>query len=179
MPRLPAVTVPNDENRAAYEYLLKTRGPAGLKGGFGVMLASPEACQRVAHLGSYVRFDSPVPELIREMAATAISAEHDNPWEYTIHADKCRALGSSEAVVRAVLERKPVDGASDDEMLAINVAREMARTHRLSKATFAAMQARLGDAGAVDLLVTVGYFAMLAVTHAALEVWPTTHQEKV
>lgn len=172
MARLPSITQPTPEQQPAYDYLLKTRGPSGLKGGFGVMLASPDICQRIAHVGSYVRFDSPIPRRMREVAATAISSELENPWEYVIHAKICRELGVPDAVVQAVLDCKPVTCATEDDMLAIDVSREMARSHKLSQATFEAAKKRLGAAGVVDLLACVGYFAMLAVTHKALEVYP-------
>lgn len=172
MPRLPVVTEPTPAQRPVYDYLLKTRGPAGVKGGFGVMLASPELAQRIAHLGSYIRFDSAVPERMRSVAALAISAELENPWEYTVHARMCRERGVPEAVVQALLDRAPVSGADADDQLAIDIARAMARHHQLEQATFDAAHRRLGDAGVVDLLATVGYYAMFAVTHKALEVFP-------
>ena len=68
MPRLPEVTTPNSESQAAFDYLMKTRG--AVRGGFAVTLASPDVTQRMAHLGSYARFDSPVDKLFREVAAT-------------------------------------------------------------------------------------------------------------
>ena len=37
---------------------------------------------------------------------------------------------------------------------------------------FACCSGAVGAAGVVDLLACVGYFAMLAVTHKALEVFP-------
>ena len=66
----------------------------------------------------------------------------------------------------------PVSGASADEMIAINLARELTRGHKLSDASFQAARERLGDAGVVDLIATVGYYAMLAVCHVALEIAP-------
>lgn len=172
MPRLPTVATPTPQQKPAYDYLVQTRGPAGVKGGFGVLLASPELCQRIAHLGSYIRFDSPIPKRMRTVAATTISVELENPWEYVIHARISRELGVPDAVVQAILDRAPVTGASVDDRLAIDIARDMARDHKLGKATFDAARERLGDAGVVDLIATVGYYAMLAVTHKALEVFP-------
>lgn len=172
MPRLPAVTHPTPAQQPAYDYLVQTRGPAGVKGGFGVLLTSPELCQRIAHLGSYIRFESPIPKRMRTVAATTISVELENPWEYVIHAGICRELGVPDAVVQAILGRAPVSGADEDDRLAIEVARDMARDHKLGQATFDAARARLGDAGVVDLIGVVAYYAMLAVTHAALGMVP-------
>lgn len=172
MPRLPAITRPTAAQKSAYDYLLQTRGPAGLRGGFGVMLASPELCQRVAHVGSYIRFDSPLPKRMKAVAAVTISSELENPWEHAFHARACREMGVPEAVVQAILARAPVSGEDAEDRIVIDVAREMARGHKLSQPTFDAAHQRLGDAGVVDLLATIGYYAMLAVTHKALEVFP-------
>ena len=60
------------------------------------------------------------------------------------------ALGVGEAVVQAILDRAPVTGATEDQMIAINLARELTRNHKLSDASFDAARKRLGDAGVVD-----------------------------
>ena len=172
MSRLPEITERNKDNQEAYDYLMKTRG--AVRSGFAVMLASPDIDQRIAHVGSYVRFDSSLPPNIRELAAVTASSELENPAEYVSHARQCRELHISEAVVAACLERAPVSGASEDEMLAINVARQLTRDHKLSDATFEAARKRLGDRGFIDLVATIGYFAMLAVCHVALDIKPRT-----
>lgn len=172
MPRLPSITQPTQDQSAAHAYLIKTRGPAGIKGGFGVMLASPDLCQRIAHVGSYIRFLSPVPKRLREVAATTISSELKNPWEYVIHAKICIELGVPEQEVQAILDCASVACKDIQDQIAVNIAREMARNHQLTQPTFDQAKALLGDAGVVDLIATVGYFSMLAVTHKALEVFP-------
>jgi 4-carboxymuconolactone decarboxylase len=172
MPRLPEITQPSPENRDAFEYLQKTRG--AVRGGFAVMLASPDVTQRMAHVGTYVRFESPLPANIRELAAVTISAELENAVEYVLHARQCRELGVNESLLEAVIERAPVTGGNDDEMLAVNFARELARNHKLSDATFNAAHKRLGDKGVVDLSAAIGYYAMLAVCHVALDLKPNT-----
>jgi len=168
MPRLPEITTPSKENQEAFDYLMKTRG--AVRGGFAVMLASPEIAHRMSHVGTYVRFESPVDKLFRELGATVASAELENPAEYILHARQLRELGVNEAVIQAILDRKPVAGATEDQMMVVNLVRELLRDHKLSDATFEAARKRLGDAGVVDLIGTVGYYAMLAVCHVALEI---------
>src|SRR5690349_58027 len=116
MPRLPELER-NDKNAAAYDYLHKTRG--AVRGGFAVMLASPDVCQRMAHVGTYIRFESPIPANIKELATVAVSAELENPAETTAHTKPCRDLKVSESALKAALERSPITEASDDERLAI------------------------------------------------------------
>jgi 4-carboxymuconolactone decarboxylase len=171
LPRLPEINERNPENQDTYDYLQKTRG--AVRGGFAVMLASPDIDQRIAHVGTYVRFESPLPANMRELAALTASAELENPYEYVAHAHECRKLGVSEVVVKAVLDRTSATGASGDEMLSIDFTRELTRSHKLSDATFEAAHKRLGDRGVIDLIAAIGYYAMLAVCHVALEVRPT------
>ena len=170
MARLPVITGPSPENRQAYEYLQRTRG--AVRGGFAVMLASPDITQRIAHVGTYARFESGLPPAMRELAVLAASVELGNPAETAIHARQCRELGIAETIVAAVLERAEIAVASEDEMLAIGFARELTRDHQLSDAAFEAARTRLGDKGVVDLIATVGYYAMLAVCHVALDIQP-------
>ena len=115
---------------------------------------------------------SSVTRLASAAAAVAISAEMENAFECVAHSRQCRELGVNETLLQAVVDRAPVSGGSADEMLAINVARELGRTHKLSDATFAAVRARLGDKGTVDLITAIGYYAMLAVCHVALDIKP-------
>jgi 4-carboxymuconolactone decarboxylase len=170
MPRLPAVTEPTKDQQQAYDYLKKTRG--AVRGGFAHMLASPDITERISHVGTYVRFESPIPPVIRELAAVAISAEMQNPAEYTAHARQCKELGVNESLLKAVIDRAAVSGANADEQLAIDFARQLARDHKLSDATWQAAVKRLGEKGAVDLVAAIGYYAMLAVCHVALEIKP-------
>jgi 4-carboxymuconolactone decarboxylase len=170
LPRLPEITDRTQENQDAYDYLQKTRG--AVRGGFAIMLASPDIDQRIAHVGTYVRFESPLPPNRRELAAVTVSAELENPFEYVAHARLCRELGVSEVIVKAALDCAPVTGASEDEMLAIDCARQLTRSHKLSDATFEAARKRLGDKGVIDLIAAIGYYAMLAVCHVALDVKP-------
>jgi len=167
MARLP-IPERNDKNAAACDYLVKTRG--AVRGGFAVMLASPEVAQRMAHVGTYVRFDSPLSALAREVASTVVSAELENPVETPLHAKRCRELGVPEEVVRAIEQRAPLVGADEEVGLVAELCRELTRTHKLAQKTFDAARTRYGDAGVTDLVATAGYYAMLAVCHVALGV---------
>jgi 4-carboxymuconolactone decarboxylase len=170
LPRLPEINERNPKNQDTYDYLQKTRG--AVRGGFAVMLASPDIDQRIAHVGTYVRFESPLPANMRELAALTASAELENPAEYVAHAQLCREVGVNELIIKAVLDCTPVTGASDDELLAIDFTRQLTRSHKLSDATFEAALKRLGDQGVIDLIAAIGYYVMLAVCHVALDVRP-------
>ena len=69
MPRLPEIKTKEHlplEHQDLIEYLAGTRGSVRIP--FSVVLNSPEACRRIAHLGSYIRFESSVPQKVLELA---------------------------------------------------------------------------------------------------------------
>ena len=169
MARMPEIAR-NEENKDAYDYLHKTRG--AVRGGFAITLTSPDLTQRMAHVGTYVRFDSPLPKLFTELGATAISAELENPAEVAPHSKNCRDLQVTPALLDAVLARTPVTAGTDDEKLVVSMARELVHDHKLKDSTFAAAKLRLGDKGVIDMIGALGYYAMLAVVHTALDLKP-------
>jgi len=54
----------------------------------------------------------------------------------------------------------------------VQFTQELLRQHRISDATFKAVQQRLGEAGVVDLLMLIGYYHSLSHTLSALKVMP-------
>ena len=173
MPRLPEIferdALP-EEHRTVHDYLVKTRG--AVSPGFASQLHSPEFVQRVAHLGTFVRFESSLPPALRELAAFTTSTELGNHYEQAIHGKTAGELGVSAEAIDAVLNQTSTEGAGGDEVLAIGAVREIVRNHGLSDATFNAARERLGEQGVVELIGTIGYYAMLACIHTSLDVQP-------
>ena len=172
MPRLPELFDRNalaEGDRDAHDYLVKTRGR--VSNGFAPFLHSPEVVRRVAHLGTFMRFDSSVPAKMRELLALTASSELDNAYERTIHAGDAVKQGASQAAVDAAVNKTGLDGLPEDEALAITVAREIVLgNHHLSDATFQKLHRLVGDRTFVEVIGTVGYYSMLAFNHNAMEV---------
>jgi 4-carboxymuconolactone decarboxylase len=171
MPRLPQLTEKSllpEAHQPVFDYLVKTRG--AVSRGYSVLLNSPDLAGRIAHTGSYVRFESTLPDNLRELAALTASTEMGNAYERVIHARDCANLGIDAALVDAVVTQKPLDAFPAEDTLSIRCGRELLRDHRLSSATFAEARQRLGDQGVVDLIGNVGYYTMLACLHVGLEV---------
>jgi 4-carboxymuconolactone decarboxylase len=173
MPRLPALRerdlLPEDK-REIFDYLVKTRG--AVSNGFGVILNSPEMGGRIAHLGSYMRFESSLTPRMTEIAALTASAELGNSYERTIHAGGAKELGVSAGGIEAITAGGNIDSVDAEDRLAVRCAREMIRDHALSDAAFNDAHAALGDRGVVDLIGTIAYYGMLAYIHTSLEVLP-------
>jgi 4-carboxymuconolactone decarboxylase len=173
MPRLPEVldrnTLPEDK-REIHDYLAKTRGAVRLP--FSAFLNNPELTYRIAHVGSYIRFDGLLPDKTRELAILATAREVDARFEWAGHARLARELGISDATIDAIANRRAPEGLSEDEALPVRAAQQLIRDHKLSDADFDAARAKFGDAGVVELLGTIGYYSLMACVLNGLEIEP-------
>ena len=173
MPRLPEVksreALP-PEQQDLWEYLGSTRG--SVRPPFSIILNSPEACRRISHLGTYIRFESSIPKSATELATLAVARDFDCAHEWAMHSGFAREAGVSEAAIEAVGRRLSIDKLEADEALPVMVARELLQDHRLKDATFNAARERYGDKGVIDLSATVGYYAMMASLLNTIELIP-------
>jgi 4-carboxymuconolactone decarboxylase len=157
-----------EDARHAYDYLIETRG--SVSGGFAVLLNHPEIAQRVAHLGTYVRYESSLNDRTRELAALAAVSELEGRYEQAMHTRLARAAGVPEEALEAINRRADAIGLGEEEAVAVSFARQVLRDHRVQDATFEEARRRLGDQGVVELVATVGYYAMMASMFIALDV---------
>ena len=171
MPRLPQLKEKSQlpaAHRDVHDYLVRTRGR--VSDGFSVLLNSPDLAGRIAHTGSYVRFESTLPDDLRELAALTASTEIGNAYERGIHSRDCTNLGIDAILVEAVVSGSSVDAFPRAITLSIRAGRELLRDKRLSTATFDEARQRLGDQGVVDLIANIGYYTMLGCLHVGLGV---------
>lgn len=171
MPRLPELTDRDllpEPSRAAFDHIVASRGRVSPS--YAVMLHAPEMASRICHLGTKFRFESSLDPLTIELLAFTASSELDNRYEGSIHGKAAAELGVDAAVVAAIRAKVALPPMAGEIALPVNCARELVRTHQLPDALFAAAHRAFGDAGVVELIGTVGFYAMLAFTHNALQV---------
>ena len=174
MARIPLLTekedVPEDQQHIVEE-IMGSRG-GRISGPFAVLLHNPEAAGRAAHLGSTLRFDSTLPDDLREIAINTAARENDCGYEWAGHARQALALGVSQETLDVIANRRPLDSLSDDEALVVQYGRELFRDHRISDETYAAASERFGTRGVVDMTALMGYYGMLACALNAFDVQP-------
>jgi 4-carboxymuconolactone decarboxylase len=173
MPRLPEVldrdALPEDK-RHVHDYLAQTRGAVRLP--FSAVLNNPELTHRIAHLGSYIRFDATLPDKVRELAILAAAREVDARFEWAGHSRIAREAGVTDEQIDAIANRRAPAGFAEDDALPVKVAQELLRQHELTDASFKAAQAKFGDAGAIELIATVGYYALMGCLLNGLQIEP-------
>jgi 4-carboxymuconolactone decarboxylase len=139
---------------------------------FKALLNNPLATARMAALGGYVRFETPLPPRVKMLAVLATAREFDGDYVWTANLPQARNAGVDEATIQAIRERRAPQGLALEDALIVQFTLELLRQHRITDTTYQVVQQRLGDAGVIDLLVLIGYYGSLSHTLSALEVMP-------
>ena len=164
MTRIPEITLkeelPEDQQRI-FDEIFASRGK--MVGPFTFLLHSPEVARRVAHLGAYLRFETILSPVERELAICTAAREHGCDREWRGHSKLAREAGAREEALGVIDEKGALDRLTSMEALIIGFARELAHECRVSDATFEAAKARYGNKGVVELSTLIGYYTMLAV----------------
>jgi len=172
MARIPGITDRNQLDEAAqpiFDEIVGSRG--SVRGPFPMLLHSPEMARRVAHLGTYLRFEGVLDAYTREFAVLVTCATFNCEFEWAAHSPQAREVGVSEQSIQAVRDSKP-DGLSADDRLLYDLVKETLNDHRISDATFTRARARFSDSALMELVGTVGYYTLLACVLNGFEVKP-------
>jgi 4-carboxymuconolactone decarboxylase len=162
-------------DQAVWDLIAEKRGR--VLGPFPVLLHSPEVAHRTAHLGAYLRFESQLPPVLRELAILAVAREMDCRFEWAAHVRLAREAGVREEAIGAVRERRAPAGLTPEEAEPVLYVIQLVRSHRVDEALFSALRERLGVGGLVELTTTVGYYGMIAGVLNAFEVLPAAGED--
>jgi 4-carboxymuconolactone decarboxylase len=158
----------NPEDRQYFDEIAGSRG--SVRGPYGVLLHSPKLAARVAHTGTYVRFDFGIPEALKETVIIATAREIRNQYEFAAHARLARSHGVSEDTIGAIARGTAPAGLSGDEALVVQYVHELLRNHKISDATFNAVMHRFGVEDTVNLTGLIGHYLLVGQILTAFEV---------
>jgi 4-carboxymuconolactone decarboxylase len=170
MARLPNLTRDQvkPEDLEYYDAIVGSRG--SVRGPYGVLLHSPKLAARVADTGTYVRFELDLTEALRETIILATAREIQSQYEFAAHARLARQAGVAEATIRAIAHGTAPEGLSGDEALVVRYVLELLRNHKISDATFNAVQERFGSQRTLEITALVGHYLLVGQILLAFEV---------
>lgn len=193
--RLPAPTRDdlNDAARAVYDAI--TTGPRGagglppsvadadgrLQGPFNAMVhASPAVGDALQRLGAEIRYGAALSPASRKIAILTVAAHRGCEFEWYVHSAGALEAGLSDDMLEAIARGDTgfFDAlASDDAPPAVRTAAvvrraalELIADRELAQGTWEAACDLLGVQGAVDLVVLIGYYDLMALMLAAFRV---------
>ena len=162
MPEIPAHAL-TEAQVAAAEAFAAERGVA-VFGPFTPLLRSPELMLCASRMGLYLRYGSVLPLRISEFAILVVARLWSQQLEWHIHHPIALKAGVAVETALALGEGRRPDTMSADEALAYDFSTELQRNRAVSDPTYAAVVARFGEQGAIDLTGINGYYALLAMT---------------
>lgn len=177
MARVPVLTSPGElsgEARRIAEKIVDSR--KSLDGPFSVWLHAPEWAERVAHLGTLVRWEGTLPLRIRTLAALVAGRHFQAQYVWGIQG----VIGAERDIPRSTIEAirdDRSDGIPADDLEIIDFARQLLRRNRVEEPLAQAVLARLGADQYVQLTTTIGYYSMLAMTVNGVELEPDPAHE--
>ena len=161
-------------HREVWGRIAKSRG--SVVGPFAALLHSPTLADRTSELGAYIRFDSALSAVDRELVILSVARVFDCQFEWAYHVREARKVGVRSEAIAAIRDRRSAGLAEDDAAIVAYVS-QLLVAHHTDDATVARLRARLGVQGVVELTATIGYYAMLACTLNAFDVRPEPGEE--
>jgi 4-carboxymuconolactone decarboxylase len=138
---------------------------------FAALLNSPDVASSVAQLGDQLRYVSPaISSDVREIATLTTAKSLRCQYLWTHHCDSAREAGVRDEVIEAIREGGPPRRLLPKESVFVQFTQELLGNHQVRDATYSAVEHLLGPQGAVDLIVTIGYYAMQCLAINALKV---------
>jgi 4-carboxymuconolactone decarboxylase len=135
----------------------------GTRGPFLVWLRSPGLCERVEALGAYCRFESALPERLRELSLLIAARFWDAQYSWNAHVGKAIAQGIEPEALEALAEKRPASFARHEDQVFYDFCMQILGEHFVSDELFAEALALFGEAGLVDTIGCLGNFSMLAM----------------
>jgi alkylhydroperoxidase family enzyme len=133
---------------------------------------SPKAARAFSELGGYIRYGSKLDPRLRELAILQVGWLARSPYEWSHHVKLGHDFGVSDEDVQALIDDtagKPT-GLDALSKLVLRAAREMTVEGAMAEATFAALQAELGNERVVDLTLAIGFYSAVVRVLATLQI---------
>jgi 4-carboxymuconolactone decarboxylase len=115
---------------------------------------------------------------VRGFVSVIGSRALDAPYEWSAWVNWALEAGMPQQTVDDVREGRAPRGFSDEDRLVADFCTQLiSGNHRVSEATFTAALDHFGVQGLVELVVTIGYFAMIALPLNVFEIEMTAEQK--
>ena len=163
-----------EADRSIFDRIARPRGAAEpdvpMPNSFRALLNSPGAAEAVGRLGEYVRFESKLDPVAREIAILSVARQTNSDYEWAHHESVARSVGVSDQVIESIRTGRAPMGIPAKDGIFAQAAKELVSQGTLAPRTFQAVEHLLGPGGAVELVVLIGYYAMLSTALIALGV---------
>jgi len=150
-----------EQKTMAEHVLAGKRG--SMNGPYNVLLRSPQMGDLAQQFGASTRFDSSIPHKLNELAILMTARFWNSQYEWYAHHKYGLAAGLSPALIDAIAAGRQPSGMEPDEQAVYEFCHELLETRQVSDPAFAAIKARFGERGIVDLIGVMGYYHIVSM----------------
>jgi 4-carboxymuconolactone decarboxylase len=140
------------------------RGTFKMSGPFLCYLHSPAFGELAQKLGAYCRYGTSIAPRLTEFAILTTAHFWKAQYEWVAHEPQALKAGVKPATIQALRTGRAPTSAPKDERAIYAFVKEVYATRRASDRTYKAVHAIIGDAGMVELVGLLGYYAMVSMT---------------
>jgi alkylhydroperoxidase family enzyme len=139
---------------------------------FQALVNSPDAARAFSGLGQFIRFGSKLDPRLRELAILQVGWLARSPYEWSHHVKIGHDFGVTDEDIRALIDETAGRPTKLDPMTktVLLAAREMTDDGAMSDASFATLQAALGNEQVVDLTITIAFYNAVVRVLATLQI---------
>jgi 4-carboxymuconolactone decarboxylase len=159
VPPLDPETLTTEQKRVAAQIAGK-RG--NVRGPFPIWLRTPALAEHANQFGAILR-ESSIGRHIFELTVITVCRAWSVQYAWSSHAPQAEKAGIAPEIVETIRQNRRPDFKKDDERVAYEVASEIMATKELSQARYDAAVAQFGLQGTVELISTIGYYAMVGI----------------
>jgi alkylhydroperoxidase family enzyme len=133
---------------------------------------APNAARAFHGLGTYIRYGSKLDMRLREMAILQVGWLARSPYEWSHHVKLGLDFGVTEADIRALIDDTDGKPTMLDALTrqVLRAAREITTGGEMSGATFATLQAALGNELVIDLTIAIAFYNAVVRVLATLQI---------
>lgn len=164
LPALPDAILSERQQELRNAILSGPRGKLTLDGPFAAFLHAPDFGDLAQKLGAHCRYHTAVPPRLSEFAILVTASHWRSQYEWFAHAKIAERVGVAPQTIDDIRAGRRPQGAPADELAIYDFVRELYRTRRVSDATYRRAHKLFGDAGMVEFIGILGYYALISMT---------------
>ena len=146
-------------------------GADGQYGGpFDPWIRSAEFGRRALGMGDFLWERTTIGRRMVELAILVTARFWESNIEWWAHARLARENGVSDEVIDAIYAGTRPVTAPEDELIAYDACRSLHEHHALASDQYARAVAQFGEEGLMELVATIGFYTMVAMTLHAFDV---------
>jgi 4-carboxymuconolactone decarboxylase len=151
----------NDQQKPIADRILKF-SRIGIGGPYHIMLRSPQAAEQIINLMDYLRFQSSVPNRLKEFSIMIQGRLWRSQVEWATHYQPALKAGVSEETLAQLKTNMRPTSMQPDEAAVYDFCTELYTRHAVSDATYGRLHQFLNDQQIVDLTLLQGLYVTAA-----------------